>query len=80
MDVSLGGSWAGAEEILTKMGERGKSMQMGSERWVKKMYLAGRREFRTNPTVKNWYSVTKSWMSEVGLGEYWDRVCRFGEI
>ena len=32
-------------------------IQMSPERWVKKLYLAGRREFRTNPR----------------LGEYWDR-------
>ena len=37
------------------------------------MYLAGRREYRTNPRVNNRYSVTKSWMAEVGLREYWER-------
>jgi len=59
--------------IVKRLTYWGKIMKMGPERWVKKMYLAGRREYRTNPRVNNWYSVTKSWMAEVGLREYWER-------
>ena len=49
-----------------------KILRMPANSWVKRVYLAGRRLVEAIPATSSWCSLTRKWLRQLGLGQYWD--------
>jgi hypothetical protein len=49
-----------------------KILRMGRDTWVRRVYSAGRRLVEALPGRPSWCRLTRTWLRQLGLGQYWD--------